>query len=189
MPKGIEYNSRVVLTFALISLIATMLGNATEHLTTTAVFCVYRSSPKDPLFYLRLFGHVFGHNDWGHFSSNMLMLLLTGPLLEEKYGSRMMLYLILFTALATGLIHIAFFPETVLLGSSGVVFAFILLASFTGDGQGKIPLTFIIIAIIYLGREVLTAVTVEDQISHLAHVIGGTVGCVFGYRFKSSRTV
>ena len=97
------------------------LGQWTGGWTTKHLFCVYRGSLKDPLFYIRLFGHVLGHSGYSHYMNNMLLLLLVGPGLEEKYGSRNLLMTILATALVTGLVQFIFFPGTALLGASGVV--------------------------------------------------------------------
>lgn len=84
-----------------------------------------------------VFGHVLGHASWDHFFGNIMMLLVVGPLLEEKYGSANILFVILTTALVTGVINFILFPHVQLLGASGVVFAFILLASFTSIEDGK----------------------------------------------------
>ena len=80
-----QYNSPVILTFFLLSLGVLFLGQYTGGWTTTHLFSVYRSSLKDPLFYIRLFGHVLGHGSWDHFLNNMLLLLVVGPPMEEKY--------------------------------------------------------------------------------------------------------
>ena len=88
MRPHIQYNSPVVLTFALLSLGALALGWATGGWTTLHLFCVYRSPLSDPLTYVRLVGHVLGHSGYAHYLSNMMLLLVVGPPLEEKYGSR-----------------------------------------------------------------------------------------------------
>ena len=56
----LQYNAPVILTFFLLSLGVLFLGQWTNGWTTTHLFCVYRSSLRDPLFYVRLFGHVLG---------------------------------------------------------------------------------------------------------------------------------
>ena len=75
----LQYNSPVILTFFLLSLLVLFLDQWTDGWTTMHLFCVYRSSLKDPLFYIRLFGHVLGHASWDHFLNNMLLLLVVGP--------------------------------------------------------------------------------------------------------------
>lgn len=76
---------------------------------------------------------------------------------------------------------IYFFWKVGLCGASGVVFAFILLASFTGFNEGEIPLTFILVALIFIGQQVYEGITVHDDISNMAHIVGGLVGGIMGY--------
>ncbi len=187
MPRRITYNAPVVLTFSLLSLAVLLLGSATAGTFTAKFFTLRFTAFDDPLLYLRLFTHVLGHADWAHYSGNMLLLLLTGPMLEEKYGSRRLLIVVVFTAFATGVLHLALLPHVAVLGASGVVFAFILLASITGSGERQIPLTLIVVAVIYLGGEVLGGLFASDSISQLSHIIGGVIGCGFGYSFKPHR--
>ena len=99
----LQYNSPVILTFFLLSLLVLFLDQWTDGWTTMHLFCVYRSSLKDPLFYIRLFGHVLGHASWDHFLNNMLLLLVVGPPMEEKYGSKPLLCGMVFTALVTAM--------------------------------------------------------------------------------------
>ena len=113
----IRFNAPVVLLFALLSLLVLLLDGWTGGVSTTRFFCVYRSSLADPLTYVRFFGHVLGHSGYSHYMNNMLLLLLVGPGLEEKYGSLNLLMTILATALVTGLVQFIFFPGTALLGS------------------------------------------------------------------------
>ena len=108
-------------------------------------------------------------------------LLLLGPMLEEKYGSRMLLEIIAITALATGVVNYIFFWNIGLCGASGVVFSFIVLASFTGFNEGEIPLTFILVAVIFVGQQIYEGITISDNISNMAHIVGGLVGAIIGY--------
>ena len=177
----IAFNSPVILTFTGICLLSLILGRITNFASTRLFFCVYRSSPAHPLTYVRLIGHVFGHSGWNHFINNIMMILVIGPMLEEKYGSKDILFVILSTALVTGIIHIILFPHVRLLGASGVVFTFILLDSITGFKSKTIPLTFIIVAVIYIGGQIYEGLFVTDNISNLTHIVGGAVGAFFGY--------
>ncbi len=173
-----SYNAPVVLTFALVSFVALILGYVTAGRSTNTFFTVYRSRIS-LLFFVRLFGHVLGHADLSHFANNMMMFLLLGPVLEEKYGSKDMLFMIGLTAVVSGLINIIFFSSG-LLGASGIVFMFIVLVSATDVKKGIIPITLILVMAIYLGREIWTMVTVRDNISQLGHLIGGMCGAFFG---------
>lgn len=177
----ISYNAPVVLTFVLICLVVLVIDGLTRGMSTNLLFMTYHSSMANPLTYIRFFTHVLGHSGWSHFINNAAYLLLLGPMLEEKHGSQTLLEIIAITALVTGLVNYIFFPSVGLCGASGVVFAFIILASFTGFKDGEIPLTFILVAIIYIGQQVFEGITVTDNISNMAHIVGGAVGAVLGY--------
>ena len=177
----LSFNSPVILGFTLACFIVLILDKVTGSASTLALFSVYRSSLASPLTYIRFFGHVLGHASWDHFFGNIMMLLVVGPLLEEKYGSANILFVILATALVTGVINFIFFPHVQLLGASGVVFAFILLASLTSIEEEKIPLTFILVALIYIGQQVYDGIFIRDNVSNLTHILGGIVGSGLGY--------
>ena len=183
----IQYNSPVVLSFALLSLLALLLGQLTGGWTTRALFCVYRAPLTDPLTYVRMVGHVLGHSGYAHYMGNMTLLLVIGPPLEEKYGSRRLLGCILFTALASGLVQFIFFPGTALLGASGIVFMMILLSSFGGVRNGVIPVTLILVAVFYLGGELWDAIAKQDNVSQLTHIIGGLCGTFLGFALSGRK--
>lgn len=179
----ISYNSPVILTFTLISLAALILNTLTGGWSNMKLFSVYRAPLTDPLFYLRLFTHAAGHADLSHFVSNFTLILLIGPILEEKYGGKPLVLTMVLTAFVTGLINVIFFPQTALLGASGIAFMLIILASFTNTEDKKIPLTFILVAFIYLGGEIINGIISADNISQMGHIIGGCCGAAAGHFF------
>lgn len=183
----LSFNSPVILGFTLACFIVLILDKVTGSASTRAFFSVYRSSLASPFTYIRFFGHVLGHASWDHFFGNIMMLLVVGPLLEEKYGSANILFVILATALVTGVINFIFFPHVQLLGASGVVFAFILLASLTSIEEEKIPLTFILVALIYIGQQVYDGLFIRDNVSNLTHILGGIVGSSLGYVMNKNK--
>ena len=83
-----QYNAPVILTFALISAAALLISNLTNGWANYYIFSVYRTSLLSPMQYLRLFTHIIGHADYVHYINNFTLILLVGPMLEEKYGSR-----------------------------------------------------------------------------------------------------
>ncbi|MCI6358805.1 MAG: rhomboid family intramembrane serine protease [Clostridiales bacterium] len=181
----ILYNSPVILTFALLSLLALALGKLTGGWTTQNLFCVYRSPLTDLLTYPRFFLHVLGNPDFAACCTNIVIMLAVGPMAEERFGSKRLLLAIAVTALVTGLVLWFFFPNAALMGASGVVFMLIVLASFAGVRGGTIPLTLILVLALYLGGEIVQAVTGEAGLQQLTHIAGGVVGVIFG--FWSSR--
>ncbi len=187
--RKIQYNSPVVLTFAAASFLALILDQLTGGLANRLVFSVYRAKLTDPLTYVRFFGHVLGHANYQHYIGNMLMILVIGPMLEEKYGSLPLLRAILITAAASGLVQFIFFPGTAILGASGIVFMMIVLASLAGMQEGRVPLTLILVLVFYIGGEILDGLLQKDNISQMGHIIGGLCGAVIGFVLERKRTV
>jgi len=179
--KRISYNAPVILTFSLVALAALGLSMLTSGASNRLLFSVYRAPLSNPLTYIRFFGHVIGHGSFQHFLGNFMIILLIGPMLEERYGSKWLLIMMLVTALVTGLIYFVAFPGKALLGASGIVFMLILLSSFTNLNHGKLPLTLIFVIIIYIGQEIVAGLTVQDNVSNLTHLAGGACGAVFGF--------
>ena len=177
----VKFNAPVTLVFVMICFIATLLGVVSNGRITQIVFMTYHSALASPMTYVRFVTHIFGHSGWSHFIGNASYLLLLGPMLEEKYGSKELIEVIGITAIATGLVNYIFFWNVGLCGASGVVFAFIILASFTGFKEGEIPLTFILVTAIFIGQQLYEGIAVQNDISNMAHIVGGIVGSVIGY--------
>ena len=180
--RKIYLNAPITLGFSLICIIALLLNMVSSGKTKVLFFSTYGSSLLSPMTYIRLLGHIFGHANVDHLVSNLLYILLLGPMLEEKYGKRLII-VILSTAAVTGIVHNLLSPNTMLLGASGVVFAFIILASITGNEEG-IPVTLIIVALLWIGSEIYTGITTADSVSQLTHIVGGLTGGIIGLAFK-----
>ena len=174
----ITYNAPVILTFTLAAVGVFLLNSAVE--STRAWFEAYPTFTVGTKAYVGLFSHILGHVNWQHLMGNFMLILLIGPILEERHGSLALLIMIAVTALVTGLATIAF-SHNVLLGASGQVFMMILLASTANIRAGEIPLTFIAIAFVYLGGEIVGELRSNDNVSHFGHLVGGSVGSVFGF--------
>ena len=183
MKKGIRisFNAPAVLVFTALCVIARLLGMLTRGESDVLVFSVYRSSLLDPLTYVRCVAHVLGHVSWSHLLGNIMYILILGPMIEEKYGTKNTALVILVTAAVTGIINMAFFPGIRLMGASGVVFAMILMASITTREDRTIPVTFILVAVLYLGQQVWQGLFEKDNISQMAHIVGGAVGSAAGF--------
>ncbi len=177
----ISYNAPVSLTFSILALAATIAGIWTKGYTTTLLFSVYRDSLTNPLFYLRLFTHVLGHSDLSHFTGNFTLFLLLAPMVENKFGSRNLLWMILFTGGITGILNVLLFPNVALCGASGLVFMLIILSAYSLVYADGVPLTFILVAVVYIGNEILNGIMQKDNISQFAHILGGLCGGILGY--------
>lgn len=183
----VTYNAPVTLTFALISVLILFLNETLfqKHLIP-ALFIApgcqgsgFAFNWHSALDYFRLFSHVFGHADWNHLLSNFGFILLLGPILEERYGSLILLIMILVTAFVTGIINACLIPAA-LMGSSGIAFMMILLASFSTMSRHEVPLSFLLILFLYVGRELFSQNQNAD-VATFAHIAGGICGSMFGF--------
>ncbi|MDF1567564.1 MAG: rhomboid family intramembrane serine protease [Spirochaetaceae bacterium] len=178
----LKYNAPATLTFALAASIVLLIDQYLMPGVIEALFTAEGSATfqiDDVPAYIRMFTHIFGHAGWDHLLSNLTLILLLGPILEEKYGSKPVAWMIVFTALVNGLVN-AFFFDSSLMGSSGIAFMMILLVSFANIKAGEFPLTAILVIGLYLVKEIL-AIFRYDDVSQMSHIIGAACGAVFGY--------
>jgi membrane associated rhomboid family serine protease len=173
----ITFNSPVVLIFSAVCALIYLMSS--DAIMNNWFVLVPEWDLNNPRWYFRIFSHILGHASMEHLMGNLALFLLLGPIVEEKYGSKNLLAMILTTAIITGFIHIAFF-NVGLLGASGVVFMLILLVSMVNFKNKQIPLTFILIVVIYIGKEVMGTFE-DDNISNSTHIVGGFVGAMFGF--------
>ena len=176
---AIDMNAPVILWITIISLCVLIIDLATP-LNMITLFGARRTSLIDPMQYIRLSTHVVVHAGISHYVSNFMMILAIGPMVEEKYGSGRLLLITVITALVTGLVNVIFFPNSVVVGASGIVFMLILMASFTNIRQGRLPITVLLVAVLYIGNEVMLGLFTVDNISRISHIVGGLCGAVFG---------
>jgi membrane associated rhomboid family serine protease len=180
LPIKPAWNSPVILSFALAACVVLGADAMAGGTLTPAYFATYPDFEwASPVFWFRLISHALGHKNWAHLTANFAIILLIGPLIEEKYGSARLLKMMAITALATGLLNAAFFT-TGLLGASGLAFMMILLSSFTNHREGELPLTFVLVVVLFLAKEVANAFAADD-VSQFAHIIGGVCGSLFGF--------
>lgn len=173
----ISYNAPVVLTFTFVAagirLLCDWMPGTLNLFIAPPVFDV--SWTHYPAFII----HILGHGSWEHYFGNFSLMLLIGPILEEKYGSKRLFYMIVLTALLGGLLNALFF-DTGLIGASDIVFMMIVLASFVNVRRGTLPLTFLLVLVLYVGQEIIQAFS-HDNISQFAHIMGGGAGALFGF--------
>jgi len=179
MTKYFQYNSPVILSFFFLSFLALILNWITRGSTNRLLFSTGRASLLNPFTYVQFITHIFGHKNWNHFMNNFLLILLIGPMIEEKYGSINLLIMIAITASVTGIINFII-GKYRLLGASGIVYMLIMLSSLTNIQSGKIPLTLVLICIFYIVNEIILGFFKKDNISHLGHLIGAICGFLCG---------
>lgn len=176
-----DYNSPVILTYFIISLIVLILGYLTKDKINKLLFCSSRGSLLNPLTYIKMFTHCIGHSGWDHFVNNFLYILLIGPMIEEKYGSINLLIMFLITSLVIALFNIII-SNYEIRGASGNVFMLIVLSSFSNFQEGKIPITLILICLFYVITEVKKSIFErKSKTYYMGHILGAVCGIVFGF--------
>ena len=183
---AIDLNAPVILWLTLIAFIVLII-DITTPINMTMLLGARRTSFLDPMQYVRLFTHVVAHSGMGHYVGNFMLILAIGPMVEEKYGSTSLLLITVITAFVTGVINVVFFPGAVTVGASGIVFMLILMASFTNIRQGRLPITVLLVAVLYIGNEVMQGLFTSSNISHISHIVGGLCGAVFGVVFHAKK--
>jgi membrane associated rhomboid family serine protease len=182
MNLRITYNSPVILTFAIASVILFFLNNLLGGALDSILVLRPNFNSGSMTSYISMFTYTLGHANLQHLFGNLSLMLIIGPIIEEKYGSNKLIAMMGITALFTAVLQIFFFNSG-LLGASGIVFMLIILASFTKTSGNGIPLTFILVLIFYLGNELASAFG-DDNISQFAHIAGGLFGSIFGFILK-----
>jgi membrane associated rhomboid family serine protease len=166
----IEFNAPVTVCYALAAVAATILpvqGKLAIH------------GPIRPLeadFLLSLFTWTLAHGGMTHLLSNFVVILLTGPLLEDRFGSLRMLAVLVTASVMGGLAQCILNPRVALIGT---VFCLIMLTAMLAGRSGTIPLTVLLVAALYLGRE-LVGLFANDGISQTAHILGAALGMILG---------
>lgn len=174
-----DYNAPVVLTFTIVCVAVFIINSLTNGMLDPYVTLGNKFHFNSVIDYVRLFTYTLGHANVEHLMSNFAFLLLLGPVIEEKYGSQRLLGMMALTALITAILNLVFF-NTGLLGASGLAFMMIILVSFVNVKNGKIPITFVLILFLYVGRELYESFA-QDNISQFAHIMGGICGSLFGF--------
>lgn len=178
IPMKITFNSPVILSFSLLCAIIYFLTGQMGLMKDLFVL-MPEWNFTSASWYFRLFSHTIGHASTEHLMGNLALILLIGPIVEEKYGAKNLVIMMASTAMVTGLLHLTFFNYG-LFGASGIVFMLILIVSLVNFRNREIPLTFILVVIIFIGKEILGSFE-DDGISHFAHIVGGIVGAFFGF--------
>ena len=158
------------------------IGGAIHHIGNVHKYARKEDVPEHTLFVITTDGM---ENASRRYDSEKVKKMIERQ--EEKYGWEKMVWFMAATALVTGLVQFIFFPNSALLGASGIVFMMIVLSSFTAARKGEIPVTLILVVIFYLGGEIMDGLFKQDNVSQIAHIVGGLCGLVFGFTVRRGR--
>ena len=174
-----SYNSVIILSYFLICLCALLINFICKGRFNN-YFSLKKGSFLNPMTYIRLVTTGICHNDWSHFRNNFVMILLIGPMLEEKYGSITLLKMLLLTTIFSSVIHLLFYKSSAI-GASDNVYMLVVLCSIVNISNGKIPITLVLILLFYVADEIIKWLFKKDNVAHDSHVIGAICGLIFGF--------
>jgi len=176
----LDFNAPLTLSMTLLAAatlaVTSAMGGLPRWLVASA------PNPADAQYALGLVLYPLAHANVAHLCGNLALLLLLGPVVEERYGSLPLLLWFAITSVVIGLAHTLFFSGG-LVGASGLVFFCVMLSSAGALKAGRVPVTLLLVALVYLGQEISSALE-PDDVSQMAHVLGGVCGVVAGLFMK-----
>lgn len=142
----------------------------------------------------RPFSYLFVHADLGHIAGNLLVLVIVGPVLEDRVGARRWTALYLGGGALVVLSHVLFYPteRVAALGASGAVFAVVgALAIVAGKTTVPVPLGMFfmprlpvwVMALLYTLMNVAYALSPRSGIAWYGHFAGMAIGIAAGAWF------
>lgn len=174
----ITFDSKATLTLAVLSILGLFFVNTSAD--SNSIFVLNGDfQPENPVWYISTLTYIFGHSNFEHVVGNLSLILLLGPLVELKFGWQKFTIMVVSTAFLTAVLHTLLWDNG-LIGASGIAFMLIVVTSLLNTRGKDIPITFILVVLIFLGQEIYSSFK-NDQISHFAHLFGGAMGAFWGF--------
>ena len=147
---------------------------------------------KQPVSYLRLLLYIFGSQAGGLASgvadgvftgdasvlfTNLILIMLLGPAMEERYGSVIIGIMIFVSALFSGVLN-ACFCETSLVGALPLVSMMIFLNAFMSFSKKKFPLSFAAVMVFFVLLQIASG---AGAVRIIICIAGGLCGSLFAF--------
>lgn len=134
---------------------------------------------KQPLSYLRLLLYIFGADQAGApvLFTNLILIMLLGPAMEERYGSVIIGIMIFVSALFSGVLN-ACFLETSLVGAVPLVSMMIFLNAFMSFSKKKFPLSFAAVMVFFVLLQIFSG---AGAVRIIICIAGGLCGSLFAF--------
>jgi membrane associated rhomboid family serine protease len=179
----VTFESQVTLILTALSVLGLFFVQGNLDNYSPSVFILDgRMQTESAVWYLSTLGYIFGHADLQHVVGNLSIILLLGPLVELKFGWKRFTVMIFSTAILTAILHTLLW-DIKLVGASGIAFMLIVVSTLLNAKGKDIPVTFILVVLLYLGQEIYASFQ-QSQISHFAHLFGGAMGAFWGFYRK-----
>lgn len=133
--------------------------------------------PSALVSYVRLFFYIFGAGDPSVMFTNLILIMLLGPAMEERYGSVIIGIMIFVAALFSGVLN-ACFSESSLVGSLPLVSMMIFLNAFMSFSKKKFPLSFAAVMVLFVLLQVFSG---TGAVQIIICIAGGLCGSLFAF--------
>ena len=186
----VAYDAPVTLTFVIVSAIIFLLNMLLAKSGKAAGFEKIFASPTNqagalpfiinaPLSYLRLLFYIFGASVGGAslLFTNLILIMLLGPAMEERYGSVIIGIMIFVSALFAGVLN-ACFCETSLVGAGPLVSMMIFLNAFMSFSKKKFPLSFAAVMVLFVLLQIFSG---AGAVQIIICISGGLCGSLFAF--------
>lgn len=145
-----------------------------------------------------LFSSMFLHAGGTHLLFNMYALLIFGPLIERRIGSKRLLLVYLLSGLLAGILYSLFnifireAPQMAAVGASGAIMGILglvimLLPKLRVMFFFIIPMSMRTAGIIFALIDIFGFIAGGFGIAHLAHLVGLSVGLLAGWYLKNKK--
>lgn len=138
--------------------------------------------------YWQFLTYMFTHGSVSHLAFNMLSLYIFGTAVERRVGSReFILYYLLtgvMSAIASYVMYYIANTNVVLLGSSGAIYALLMLFSVLYPRAqiyvfGIIPVQAPVLIVLYFVIELFSGFMSYDGVAHMTHLFGLLFGLLY----------
>lgn len=189
-PLALEVHAPATVGFLFLCvavLVGHQLGVADAHLKLGLLPMHMMRLPDLP----RFVAYPLAHTSWSHLASNFATLLLLAPGLEARYGSLPLVGIFCGTAAASGMVYSMFASNSMLVGSSGIVFACILLSGGSRlqrvRGVWRVPVSYAALVGLWTAQELAVMLSSgSSRVSHFCHFLGGLCGLGFAVAWSPS---
>lgn len=131
---------------------------------------------------------IFMHANFWHIFFNMFAILIFGPVLEQRIGSKKFLFLYLVGGIFANIIGLFFYERA--LGASGAIMALLgtlifLMPRLKVWIWGIVPLPLWAAGILWFALDLFGTLDPTSGIGNVAHIAGMIFGLLYGYYLKS----
>ena len=185
----VSYDAPVTLSFVILSVVFFLLNS---FVIKNGALAKVLASPttaagtlpfivKMPVSYIRLLFYIFGSGDATGAASalitNLILIMLLGPAMEERYGSVIIGIMIFVSALFSGVLNACFCTES-LVGAVPVVCMMIFLNAFMSFSKKTFPLSFAAVIVLFVLLEVFSG---AGAVKIIICIAGGLCGSLFAF--------